>query len=279
MSLAGDLHSAVFDRTPQRVATIIDAHAHVGPYSEFFIPDCEPAGLVRVMDRIGVDRTVLSSHLGIQLDARRGNEATAAAVASYPDRLAGYLVVNPWQDPVDELARWADDPRFVGIKLHPDLHTYPLTGPRYAAVWEFAERTGCPVLTHTWTGSTYDDPADVGAVADRYPGATVLAGHAGASYEGFEAAIEVAAAHPGVVLEVCGSHNSGAVITRMVRALGPSQVVFGSDFPFIDLRCSLGRVVFADLEEADRAAVLGATAQRLFGWRDRPVPTDRTDEE
>jgi uncharacterized protein len=262
------LTAAVFDRVPQQAVTIIDAHAHSGPYSEFFIPDHEPADMVRVMDRVGVDRTVLSSHLAIQYDARRGNESTAAAVSAHPDRLAGYLVVNPWQDPEDELAEWVDDTRFVGIKLHPDLHGYPLTGARYRSVWEFAERTGCPVLTHTWTGSAYDDLEHVAAIADRYPRATVLAGHAGASYPGFELAIEVAERHPSVLLELCGSHNSGAVISRMVRMLGPSQVLFGSDFPFIDLRCSLGRVVFAQLDDADRAAVLGGNAERIFRWRD-----------
>lgn len=262
------LTSAVFERVPQQAFRIIDAHAHAGPYSEFFIPQNEPADMVRVMDRIGIDRTVLSSHLAIQLDARRGNEATAAAVAAHPDRLAGYLVVNPWQDPDDELARWADDPRFVGIKLHPDLHGYPVTGPRYSSVWAFAERTGCPVLTHTWTGSAYNDMAHVETIAERYPRATILAGHAGASYPGFEAAIEVAGRHPRVLLEICGSFNSGPVIARMVRAVGPDQVVFGSDFPFIDVRCSLGRVVFADLDDDERAAVLAGNAERAFSWRE-----------
>jgi uncharacterized protein len=261
------LSTAVFERVPQQSVRIVDAHAHAGPYSEFFIPRNDPADMVRVMDRIGIDRTVLSSHLAIQLDSRRGNEATAAAVSAHPDRLAGYLVVNPWQDPDDELARWSDDPRFVGIKLHPDLHHYPLTGPRYASVWAFAERTGCPVLTHTWTGSAYNDMADVARVAERHPWATILAGHAGASYPGFETAIEVAGRHPRVLLEICGSFNSGPVIAKMVRALGPRQVIFGSDFPFIDVRCSLGRVVFADLDEDERGTVLGGNADRVFSWR------------
>jgi uncharacterized protein len=253
--------------------SIVDAHAHVGPYSEFFIPDNDAAGMVRVMDRCGVDRAVLSSHLGIQLDAKRGNDVTAAAVASYPGRLAGYLVVNPWQDPADELARWVDDPRFVGIKVHPDLHAYPLTGPRYAPVWEFAERSGCPVLSHTWTGSTFDDPKHLGQVADRHPDAVLLAGHAGTLPEGFDQAIEVAAAHPRLLLEICGSYSSGATITRMVRRLGASKVVFGSDFPFIDLRFSLGRLIFADLDDSERVAVAGGNAARLFGWRQRPSDT------
>ncbi|GAA3778480.1 amidohydrolase family protein [Plantactinospora mayteni] len=275
MSLAADLETAVFDRVPQRAVSIVDAHAHVGPYSEFFIPQCEPADLVRVMDRCGVDRAVLSSHLAIQLDARSGNEATAAAVAAHPDQLAGYLVVNPWQNPAEELARWGDDPRFVGVKLHPDLHAYPLTGSRYAPVWEFAERSGCLVLTHTWTGSPFDDPKHLGMVADRHPEVVLLAGHAGALPEGFDQAIEVAAAHPRVLLEICGSYHSGATITRMVRALGASKVVFGSDFPFIDLRYSLGRLIFADLDTEDRIAVLGGNASRLFAWRGRPPADDR----
>jgi hypothetical protein len=50
----------------------------------------------------------------------------------------------------------------------------------------------------------------------------------------------------------------------MVRELGTDQVVYGSDFPFIDLRMSLGRVVFADLTDAERAAVMGGTMLRLL---------------
>lgn len=260
---AGTLAGAVLDRrTPP--PTVVDAHAHLGPYSLFFIPEQDAAGLVRVMDRCGVARTLLSSHLAIQCDAAAGNDATAAAVAAYPDRLAGYLVVNPWQDPVAELARWAGDPRFVGIKLHPSLHEYRLTGPRYRPVWEYAAATRCPVLTHTTTGLPYDDPAMVGEIAERYPDVTILAGHSGLFRAGFDDAIEVARRHPHVLLELCGSFMHGDEISRMVGEVGAGQVVFGSDAPFIDLRMSLGRVVFARLDEADRDAVLGGTMRRVL---------------
>ncbi|MEV4087614.1 amidohydrolase family protein, partial [Nonomuraea fuscirosea] len=84
---------------------------------------------------------------------------------------------------------------------------------------------------------------------------------------GRELTIEVALRRPGVILEVCGSFNSGADISRMVREVGADRVVYGSDFPFIDLRMSLGRVIFSDLAEQDRAAVLGGTMSRLLRWR------------
>jgi uncharacterized protein len=257
------LVTALRERRPQTALRIVDAHAHAGPYSLFFIPRSTPAEMTRVMDRCGVSTALISTNLAIQLDAAAGNDETARTVTAHPGRMLGYLVVNPWQDPMAELARWQDDPRFVGIKVHPDLHHYPLTGPRYAGVWEYAERTGRPVLTHTWLGSDYDDLSHVDTVAGRHPGANIIAGHAGVRREGVDAAIALARRHDNVHLEICGSHGHGVLIARMVGELGPARVVYGSDFPFIDMRTSLGRVVFAELESADTALVLGGNIGRL----------------
>jgi hypothetical protein len=257
---------ALFDRRPQTDVSIVDAHAHAGPYSLFYIPDSGPDAMVRIMDRCGVGQAVLSSNLAIQFDATAGNDMTAEAVSAHPGRLLGYLTINPWQDPESELARMSDE-RFVGIKLHPDLHHYPLTGPRYKAVWEYAAATRAPILTHTAAGSSYDAPEHVEAIAAAYPNAVILAGHAGSTPPGYDAMTQVAARHRNVILELCGSWNHGLEISGMVDAVGAGQVVFGSDFPFIDLRFSVGRVLFAELTETDRAAVLGATMTRLLGWR------------
>ena len=50
----------------------------------------------------------------------------------------------------------------------------------------------------------------------------------------------------------------------MVRGVGADRVLFSSDVPFIDLRFSLGRVVFAPLAPEERLQVLGRNARRLF---------------
>ncbi|WP_163570157.1 amidohydrolase family protein [Fodinicola feengrottensis] len=118
---------------------VIDVHAsiaHLGPYSP-----------------------VLRSRLRRQRDGRRyapyGRTRGGPVVAScdpvrraqrqlrdvagrrpvFPDRIAGYAVVNPWQRPERELRRLAGEPRFVGVKVHPDLHEYPLTGAAYEPLW------------------------------------------------------------------------------------------------------------------------------------------------
>lgn len=265
--LPDDPARAVWARRPQDSAEIVDSHAHCGPYSLFFIPQNSAAEMVRVMDRCGVSRAVLSSLLSIQLDARLGNAATAQAVSAFPDRISGYLTINPWQDPVAELAHWHGDGRFVGIKVHPDQHEYALTGARYRPVWEYAQENRVPVLTHTWHDSMYDDMTLLARVSDKYPEANLIAGHAGVLPAGFPRAIELATRYPRLHLEICGSHSHGRIIERMVGEVGAKQVLYGSDFPFIEMRASLGRVLFAYLDTVDRADVLGGTMNSLLDQR------------
>ncbi|HEX3650468.1 MAG TPA: amidohydrolase family protein [Pseudonocardiaceae bacterium] len=260
---ARELVDALRARRPQDTFRVIDAHAHAGPYALFFIPRNSAAEMVAVMDRCGVRTALFSTNLGIQLDATAGNDSAGRIVAEHPERLRGYFVVNPWQDPDAEIALRQHDPRFVGIKIHPDLHHYPLTGPRYAGVWEFAESTGRPVLTHTWSGSEYDDLWQLAEVAERHPLANILAGHAGVLRETIDTAIAIAHRFPRIHLEICGSHGHGELIARMVDEVGAGQVVYGSDFPFIDMRAALGRVVFAGLGAAEAELVLGGNMVKL----------------
>lgn len=258
-----ELIDALRARRPQDAVRIVDAHAHGGPYSLFFIPRNSAAEMVAVMDRCGVDAAVLSTHLAIQLDSRAGNDETARFADDQPGRLYGYAVVNPWQDPAGEIARRADDPRFVGIKIHPELHYYPLNGPRYDPVWEYAEATGRPVLSHTSYGSEFNNLDQIADVAERFPLAHVLLGHAGLLRQGLDNTIAVARRFPRLYLELCGSYGHGELTARMVDEVGPGQVVYGSDFPFIDMRSALGRMVFAPIGDDEKRLVLGGNMLKL----------------
>jgi len=245
---------------------IIDAHGHLGPYRNFYIPDPTAERIVRTMDLCGVSRACLASHVAIGPDWITGNRLTAEAVAAYPERLIGYAVANP-HEPSQiraELTHAFDDLGLRGIKLHPDLHAYPIDGKGYWPAWEFAAERGCPVLSHTFHGSPYCDPAAFGPVAERYPQVPIVLIHSGARTAAFEGAIALAKAHPNLYLDVSGSFITGRWITRMVREVGPDRVIFSSDIPFLDLRYSLGRVVFAPLTPEERKLVLGGNIRRLL---------------
>ena len=70
--------------------------------------------------------------------------------------------------------------------------------------------------------------------------------------------------HASLYLELCGSFTTGHWIKQMVAAVGADRVIYGSDFPFIDLRYALGRVVFAQLAPDALALLLGGNARRLL---------------
>lgn len=244
---------------------IVDAHAHIGPWFNFFTPDPTPEAMVAVMDRCGVRQTVVSATLAIGPDAPAGNVRVAALLSELPQRFAGYAVFNPHQpDSAADVAACLAQPGFVGIKIHPDTHAYSVNGPLYRPAWELARQWGVPVLTHTFVDSPFCDPLHFALIASEYPDVSIILGHAGVTGEGHRRAIQVAQQHPSLYLELCGSFTTGHWIRRMVDAVGADRVLYGSDFPFIELRYGLGRVVFAQLEMEALALVLGGNARRLL---------------
>lgn len=264
MSHKANLAGLVHARRPLTDLDILDSHAHMGPYNGFFIPDPSPEAMLAVMDRCGVRRACFSSHLAIGPDAAAGNDYTASMVARWPDRFLGYITINPHQDPAGEVERWQNSPQMVGVKLHPDLHSYHVAGEKYRPAWELADRTRRYVLVHTFASSPYCDPDYFGEIAARYPNASILLGHSGATDTGFEKSIRVAKAHENIYLELCGSWMTGKWLQTLVQEIGAHRVIYGSDFPFIDMRYSLGRALFAPITPEERLLVMGGNMRRLI---------------
>ncbi|HET8523980.1 MAG TPA: amidohydrolase family protein [Thermomicrobiales bacterium] len=244
---------------------VIDAHGHVGPWFNFFTPNPDGETMLRIMDRCGVRMAVVSALLGVGPDAEPGNAEVVELIARHPARFAGYAVFNPHHPgSLADVERTLACPGIVGIKIHPDTHEYHVAEPGYAPMWELANARRLPVLTHTFAGSAYSEPVEFDSIARRWPEARIIMGHSGATPAGHRQAITVAQAHPNLYLELCGSFTTGQWIRRMVDAVGAERVLFGTDFPFIDFRYGLGRVVFADLSESERRLVLGENARRLL---------------
>ena len=244
---------------------VIDAHAHVGPWYNFFTPEPTPEAMLRVMDRCGVRMAVVSSTHAISTDGPAGNAEVAAMLRQWPDRFAGYAVFNVHQPgSLEDVARTLDQPGFAGIKIHPDVQAYTVNGPLYNPLWELAHQRGVPILTHTFVNSAFSDPLLFGPIATGWPDVIILLGHSGVTGEGHRRAMAMAQAHPNLYLELCGSFTTGLWIRRMVETLGAERVLYGSDFPFIELRYGLGRVVFAGLSPAEEALVLGGNARRIL---------------
>ncbi len=256
------------DRQPW-AGRVIDAHGHVGTWTSFAIADPSTASLVAMMDRCGVAVMCVSHLLGVGPDARGGNALLLEALDRHPGRLLGYAVFDP-HDPQgpDRLADLLSTPGIIGVKLHPDMHEYPLDGTAYEPAFALAATHGRLVLAHSQHASPWDDPVRFGPVAARHPEVALLMGHAGLLPLAFPVAADVAEQHPNVVLETCGSRMTARHLVRLVERLGAHRLAFGSDALFLDLRVGLGRVALAPLSPADKEQLLvGTMTQLLEGIR------------
>jgi len=88
---------------------------------------------------------------------RRENEFTAAEVARYPDRLVGFLSVDPLApSAIDEIHHWSGNRRLIGLKLHFTASAVNIRSGKerlqVAKVIAAAAEEGLPIVIHVGGG-------------------------------------------------------------------------------------------------------------------------------
>jgi predicted TIM-barrel fold metal-dependent hydrolase len=249
---------------------VVDAHAHLGAYFNFYIPRPDAGTMIGVMDRLGVAQAWISSIPACGADVPLGNEMTAAAVRAHPGRFVGYASVNPhYPERVrPELERAFDELGLKLIKLHPTIVEYPISGSAYEPVWRFASERRTVVLSHTWAGTSTCAPKLFAPLAKEYPDVAFILGHSGGTPAGYVEAIEVAQQHDNIYLDLCRSEMSPVWVERLVSEVGADRVVWGTDFPFLEPRYLVGRLACAALSDQGKRQVFGESAARLLHGRD-----------
>lgn len=244
---------------------IFDCHGHVGAWPDFAVCQNTPEEMLAAMDLFGIARLAVSSTDAIYCDARRGNDQTYAAAATHPNRFLAYVVINPnFPETIeDELARWPKQAPRPLIKLHPFVHRYPVNGPNYRPMWEFANRTSAVVLSHTWESDPTCGPLMFDELAREYPAVRFILGHSGVTRRGYEQAVQVARKHENVFLDTSGSQSHNGILEYCVAQVSSQKVLFGSDLPFLEAAMGIGRVAFARLPDSQKEAILGPNFQQL----------------
>jgi predicted TIM-barrel fold metal-dependent hydrolase len=237
---------------------IIDAHGHIGQWPATYVPYGHAEDMLVSMDRLGIERACLSAFAAVGPDYVRGNDMVADALRRWPDRFTGYAALNPNypEDTGRELRRCFDELGMRAIKLHCDLHDYPMDGENYREVFEFAEERELTILIH---GAMVKD------ILRQYPHVNVLSAHVGL-WDGRSQndVIELAKSCDNVYLDLAASLSYRGALKRMVDEVGADRIVHGSDFPLMDPGFQLGRVIYADISEEDKRKILRDNAIRLF---------------
>ncbi len=238
---------------------ITDMHGHIGRYN-FGIPDLTPAGMVAVMDRLGIPRIVCSHMRCMSADIAWGNDQVLEAMNAHPGRILGYFSV--WPDSAEAVRRETERclaRGFIGLKLH-DANGFAYDDPAYEPAYERCASRRMPVLLHAW-----GDPREfqsVRVLAGRHPEISFLLAHAGSTNtDGY---IAIARDCPNVYLDTALSVSPRGLIERLAREVGAHQVVWGSDSYFFSPAQQIGKVLGAALSDADKLQILSLNARRIL---------------
>ena len=161
-----------------------------------------------------------------QIYARPDNQAVADVVARHPERLMGWIFLNPRNNPgvLDDLERWRQVPGIIGVKLHPHWHDYrvELLGP----VLRRAEELGLPVLIHLG----FRARGDYRAIAEAYPELRLIAAHAGMPF--FDDLWRAARSLKNLHVDLSSPYLDERLVRDCVAAIGPERCMYGTDGPY-----------------------------------------------
>ncbi len=252
---------------------IFDAHAHLAHdgamgIANNHLPYNDADGLVGTMDRLGIDRAIVSTWSGITHGDPPSNDIMLRGIERYPDRLLGYGTVNPRYPEVaaDEMRRVFHSGQMVGYKPYPPRQRVPLTDARHRPMLEWADRHGAPVLCHGGlSGDRAVTPDQLAELAPLYPNAKFLLAHAGSSWAVAEALVPAARRWGNIYAEITYTSITYGLVEYLVREMGRDRVLFGTDCVMRDAAPQLGWAAWARIPIEDKRMVLGGTIAAICG--------------
>lgn len=257
---ASGICECVHKREPVPWKGITDMHAHYGYMRVFPYEQIDPEGVVREMDRIGIERVFVAPTPATSPETEINNDRLLDAVRACPGRILGYAICYPRSEAggLKAIER-AIDAGLHGIKMH-DANHIAYEDKGYEPVWAYADERRLPVLLHTW-----GNLKPLREVLKNVTRAPVLLGHSGAGSGGAEAYVETAKEFPNVYLEMCWSQAPYGLIEHFVSKVGADRILWGSDSPIMSFSQQIGRVLFADISDDDKKQILVENPKRALG--------------
>lgn len=257
---------------------LIDVHAH-------FLHDRSPradwqernASRMRAGERVGITvhvASILGSwgatspiYFPSPSDIEYGNDFLLRFQEAYPDRVRGYVVVNPnfTDHALKELGRCLDA-GMIGVKLAASRRADDrLLDP----VCHMAGQRGVPVLHHIWQhrrrdypGQEASDAAELGVLALRHPNVHFLLAHIGGGGDWIHSLAAVRRV-PNVMVDLSGSGVDGGMLEACVDAVGVDRLLWGCDLT-IDTGWAKLRYLEHLLSAPDLELVRWRNAARIF---------------
>jgi len=263
---------------------IIDVHSHAWrfpqDFSEDFIRQAQRARAGQPVDLAVRYEDYTASASGVARTIVFGGKArlsglwvddahVAAYVAKHPDKLIGFLSVDPTQDGWErEMRAGHEELGLRGIKLLPMYAGFSPDDEKLEPLWQYAARHGLPVLLHMGTTFiaqaplAFTLPRLIEPVAVKHPEVKIILAHLGHPYEG--ECIVTIRKHENVFADVSALHYRPWQLYHslmLAQEYGVwSKLLFGTDFPFTTVDASIaGLRALNDMLEGTKLPRLDTT--------------------
>lgn len=206
---------------------------------------------------------------------KRRTRWTCEVAQKHPELIA-FLTVDPTVMSPEEIGEEIRDVVINhgarGIKLqNAGMGLFPYDRSLWP-IYEAAQELSLPMVVHSgrWGGAAqYTEPKYFAEVLANFPGLRLGLAHLGADF--YEQAKILAKICPLVFFDcsdvLCHSEFplSDEQLMALMREVGTSRIVFGSDFPFFDRLPLLQRLFNLNLTKEEKRQILGENARRIFG--------------
>lgn len=250
---------------------VVDIHSHLGAHPDPYIPytkeDEQIQRFDQTMSRVGIDFAVVSMLRGLNTGELEANLDLARLMKTYR-KVLGWCTYVPQMarrslDVAEHCFRESD--RFIGMKIHPDVNTYPINGPLYDPLWEFADARQLLVLVHTWGTGGNANPGLLRDIMERYHHVKVLIGHSGGMGGAIDLSINLANKYDRLFLDLTGAFlYSQRRLEYFAERADHDKLLFSSDAIFNGMAWEIGNILYARVPDALKEKVLGLNARRLI---------------
>ena len=168
-----------------------------------------------------------------------------------------------------------------GLKLHPVSNRFY---PSDRGLWPAYQRAmdlRLPILFHSgeaevagYTQADYARPANFEPVMQSFPKLVIILAHLGKGF--LEESVALARKHDNVYFdtstilsggEIKSGLASGGDAVKLIRTIGVSRVLFGSDWPWFDPLLAIRQIEGLNFSEDEKRMILGRNAAEVFGLR------------
>ena len=257
----------------------IDVHGHIGVHDSgaqkltdsFHSGDAET--VVRRARSAGIEKTVVSALRALMPhggDAFAGNEEARRAAEEH-EELLFWAVLDPRAErSFEQVEDLLKHEKCAGIKIHPTEHAYEIR-EQGARIFDFAAERDAVILTHSGCPGAY--PEDFIPFANRRPSTRLILAHLGNSNDDNvtrQVCALLQAASDNIFVDTSSMRSMySGLIEWAVGQLGAGRILFGSDTPLYSVAAQKARIVYAEIPDDAKRAILFDNAGRLFGLEAR----------